>query len=64
MTFVKLNCNLDMDYWKGLNGSYDAADDLLIMLHDELNLTHENLGRPNFMLQEKCRSYKPTKIRK
>ena len=31
-----------MEYWKGLNGSYDAANDLLIMFHDELNLTYEN----------------------
>ena len=31
-----------MDYWKGLNGSYDAANDLLIMFHDELTLTYEN----------------------
>ena len=53
-----------MDYWKGLNGSYDAANGLLIMFHDELTLTYENLGRPDFMLQEKYRSYKPTKIRK
>ena len=49
-----------MEYWKGLNGSYDAANDPLIMFHDELTL----LGRPDFMLQEKCGSYKPTKIRK
>ena len=30
MTLFKLNYNLDMDYWKGLKGSYDAANDLLI----------------------------------
>ena len=30
MTLFKLNCNLDMDYWKGLKSSYDAANDLLI----------------------------------
>ena len=24
----------------------------------------KNLGRPDFMLQEKCRSYEPTRIRK
>ena len=60
----KLNCNLDMDYRKRLNCSYDAANDLLIMFHNELTLTYENVGRSDFMLQEKCRSYKPTMIRK
>ena len=64
MTLFKLNYNLDMDYWKGLKGSYDAATDLLIMFHNELTLTYENVGRPDFMLHEKCTCYKPTKIRK
>ena len=57
----KLNCNLDIDYWKELNGTYDAANDLLMM---NWLLPMKNLGRPDFMLQEKCRSYEPTRIRK
>ena len=37
-----------MDYWKGLYGSYDAANDVLIMFHNELTLTYENWVDPIF----------------
>ena len=47
LLLFKLNCDLDMNYWKE-NYSYDTAKDLLSMLHNELTLIDEIWVDPIF----------------